>query len=329
VSSTYRQFILPWTRVPEEDRRLKWVVATVMLVSLLLSAAIPFIPVPKEDRNKVEQLPPRLAQLVMEKKQKPKPKPKKIEKKKEEKKKEEKKKEKKKEKKPEEKKKEKKKEKPKPKKVEPPKPKVDRVAEARKKAASAGLLAFSDELADLRDAPVAPKLKKGKPLSKGAAAAKKRQRKILTSGAASSGGIDTASLSSGVGSTDLAGRQTTQVESPVDMVAAAAPATSKAADAKKPSRTYEEVSLVFDRNKGAFYTLYSRALRKDPTLQGKVVLEITIAPSGKVTACKIISSELNDPKLERKLVSRVKMLNFGARDVETLIVTYPIDFLPS
>jgi len=330
VSSTYRQFILPWTRVAEEDRRLKAVIITVMSLALLLSLAIPFIPVPKEDRNKIKELPPRLAQLVMEKqKPKPKPKPKKVEKKKEKKK--EKKEKKKEEKKKPEKKKEKPKPKPKPKKVEPPKPKpkVDRVAEARKKAASAGLLAFTDDLADLRDAPVTPKLSKGKSLSKGGQSAKKRERKMLTSGVSSSGGINTSNLSSGVGSTNLAGRQSTQVESPVDMVAAVAPSTSAVKDAKKPSRTYEEVSLVFDRNKGAIYSLYSRALRKDPTLQGKVVLEITIAPSGKVTACKVISSELGNSRLERKLVARVKMLNFGSRDVETLVVTYPIDFLPS
>ena len=326
MSTTYRRFVLPWTRVEEEDRRLKRIVALVVSITLLLSLAIPFIPVPEEDRDKVKPLPPRLAQMVMEKqKPKPKPKPKPPEKKKEKKKEEKKKEEKKKpEKKPEQ-----KKPKPKPKKVEPPKPKVDKVAEARKKAASVGLMAFTDELADLRDAPVAPKLNKGKPLSKGGQSAKKRERKVLTSGATSSGGINTSTLTSGVGSSELAGRQTTQVESPVDMVAAAAPETSTAPESKKPSRTYEEVSLVFDRNKGSFYSLYSRALRKDPTLQGKVVLEITIAPSGKVTACKVVSSELNNPKLERKLVSRVKMLNFGARDVETLIVTYPIDFLPS
>ena len=34
-------------------------------------------------------------------------------------------------------------------------------------------------------------------------------------------------------------------------------------------------------------------------------------------------------ELERKLVSRVKLLKFGSRDVEELVVTYPIDFLPS
>jgi protein TonB len=317
----YRLFILPWERLEDEDARLKKVVVIVLAVSIVLSAIIPFIPVPKEDRDKVEQLPPRLAQLMLEK-QKPKPKPKpKVEKKKEEKKKEKKK---------EEKKKEKPKEKKKVEKKPEPKPQVDRVAEARKKAASSGLLAFSDELADLREAPVTPKLGKTKPLSKGAKAAKKVTRNILTSGTAGSGGIDTTHLSSGVGRSDLEGRQTTQVESPVEMVAKAAPAKVDASEGSaKPSRTYEQVSLVFDKNKGAIYSLYSRALRRDPTLQGKVVLELLIEPSGRVSECKIIESELNNPRLERKLIARVKLLNFGARDVEPLRVTYPIDFLPS
>ena len=151
----------------------------------------------------------------------------------------------------------------------------------------------------------------------------------MTAGPSGSGGIDTSQLGSGVGQSSLAGRQSTQVESPVDMVARAGPGKGSRGGSGKPSRTYEEVSLVFDRNKGAIYSLYSRALRKDPTLQGKVVLEITISPSGKVTSCKVISSELNNKSLERKLVARVKLLNFGTRKVEVMVVTYPIDFLPS
>jgi TonB family protein len=120
------------------------------------------------------------------------------------------------------------------------------------------------------------------------------------------------------------------VESPAELVAKAAPAkVDESAGSSKPSRTYEEVSLVFDKNKGAIYSLYSRALRRDPTLQGKVVLELLIEPSGRVSECKIVESELNNARLERKLVARVKLLNFGARDVEPLRVTYPIDFLPS
>ena len=315
--ATYRLFILPWTRLDEDDGLLRKAWITALALSIIFGIVIPLIPVPKEDLSKREELPPRLAQLLLEQqKPKPKPKPKPVEKKKEEKK-EEKKKE------------EKKKEEPKPEKKVEKKPEVDRVAEARKKAASTGLLAFSDELADLRDTPVTTALNKSKPLAKGATAAKEIKRNILTSGTAGSGGINTSNLSSGVGRSALAGRETTQVESPVEMVAKAGPQPTQTDDSGKPTRTYEEVSLVFDKNKGAIYSLYSRALRKDPTLQGKVVLEITIDPSGRVTDCKIVSSELNNETLERKLIARVKLLNFGQRDVDVMIVTYPIDFLPS
>ncbi|MCU7916033.1 MAG: TonB family protein, partial [Candidatus Thiodiazotropha sp. (ex Gloverina cf. vestifex)] len=97
----------------------------------------------------------------------------------------------------------------------------------------------------------------------------------------------------------------------------------------KGNRTREEIQTVFDQNKGAVYALYNRALRSDPALRGKVVLELTISPAGKVTKCRILSSELNDSKLERKLVSRIKLFKFSAKDVETAIISYPIDFLPS
>jgi hypothetical protein len=42
----------------------------------------------------------------------------------------------------------------------------------------------------------------------------------------------------------------------------------------------------------------------------------------------VVSSELNAPDLEQKLLTRISLFNFGAKDVEQLIVTYPIDFLP-
>ena len=56
-----------------------------------------------------------------------------------------------------------------------------------------------------------------------------------------------------------------------------------------------QIDLVFDRNRSAIYALYSRALRDNPALQGKVVLEVTIAPSGDVTDVRLVSSELGDP----------------------------------
>jgi TonB family protein len=111
----------------------------------------------------------------------------------------------------------------------------------------------------------------------------------------------------------------------------AAPASDvqRSGKSSKASRTREEVELVFDRNKSAIYALYARALRDNPALQGKVVLEVTIAPSGEVTGCRVVSSDLGDADLERKLVARVKMFRFEARDVATMTTTKPIEFFPA
>jgi len=59
------------------------------------------------------------------------------------------------------------------------------------------------------------------------------------------------------------------------------------------------------------------------------VLRLTIAPSGAVTACEIVSSDLGDDELERKLVQRVRLFRFDAKDVEAVTTTKPIDFFPA
>ncbi|EHR70599.1 TonB family protein [Burkholderiales bacterium JOSHI_001] len=97
----------------------------------------------------------------------------------------------------------------------------------------------------------------------------------------------------------------------------------------KASRSLEDVRIVFDRNKGAIYSIYNRALREDPALQGKVVVELKISPDGQVTGIRLVSSELNAQELESKLLARIRQFDFGAKDVNAMVVTYPLDFLPS
>jgi TonB family protein len=60
-----------------------------------------------------------------------------------------------------------------------------------------------------------------------------------------------------------------------------------------------------------------------------VVLRLTISPDGVVTACEIVSSELGDPDLEQKLVQRVLLFQFEAKDVDAITTTKPIDFFPA
>jgi TonB family protein len=124
------------------------------------------------------------------------------------------------------------------------------------------------------------------------------------------------------------GHNTTQVTSAV-LTQQAQNNVQRGTGSRKASRSEEEITLVFDRNKGAIDTMYQRALREQPALQGKVVFELTIAPDGSVQRCQILSSELNDPELERKLVARIKLFRFEAKDVGTITVTKPLDFLPS
>ena len=82
-------------------------------------------------------------------------------------------------------------------------------------------------------------------------------------------------------------------------------AATRAGGSGKASRSADEIALVFTRNKGAIDAMYARALRDNPALQGKVVIELTIAPSGEITGGAIVSSELNDKEFEGKLLARI------------------------
>jgi len=96
------------------------------------------------------------------------------------------------------------------------------------------------------------------------------------------------------------------------------------------SRTDEEIQIVFDRYKSAFYRDYNRTLRINPTLQGKMVLRLTIEPDGSVSMCQLQSTDMDAPDLVTQVVNRVKTINFGAKDgVQAVTISYPIDFLPA
>jgi TonB family protein len=199
----------------------------------------------------------------------------------------------------------------------------------RQKALKSGLLAFQDDLADLRDKVDLDKFSKNQAKTDDPGDVSVVQRSLISSKAGgTSGGISTSSISSGLaaGSGSLHGFATTQVKDPT--LGAGGNRSARAGGSGRASRSAEEVALVLDRNKGAIYALYTRALRDNPAMQGKVVLELTIAPSGDITSAKVISSEMNDPEFERKLIARIRLFKFEAKDVAVMTTTKPIDFFP-
>jgi TonB family protein len=299
----YRLYDLPWSPTEEVEARFRRVVQIAFAVFAVFALVITFIPVPERTTVKAPPIPDRIVKLVV-KAPPPPPPPPKIEEKK-----------------------------PEPEKIKPveqPKPEPKPQPSAREKAQKSMANAM-DELAALRDNSMLDKAAQTKNLTGKVGEQTRSERSLLTSKVGgSSGGINTAQLSRGYGggAGSLSGHTTTQVSSAV-LEGQAADKVQRASGSGKATRSEEEIALVFDRNKGAIYALYTRALRDKPELQGKVVLELTIGADGSVQRCEIVSSELNDPELERKLVARVKSFRFEARDVGTITVTKPIDFFPA
>jgi outer membrane biosynthesis protein TonB len=336
---SFRLPVLPWALILEDEVRFKKIRQRVLIVCVLLCLLFLLWPRPQEDRSKPAELPPRLAKLILEREPAPPPKP--IVKPEP----------------PVTKADAAKAENPKPepaaktppvpeaRQPQPNKPPGEAIEKARRRAAGVGLLAMSNELNAMRGAPIAVQLKQDIKLGPGVgtgtgvgvgagAQPGLPDRALITSNATKgSGGINTAAYSRDTGGGGLAGRATTLVAGVAggggggkgDGVGG----RLQRSGTGKASRSIEEIKLVFERNKGAIYAIYNRALRDEPSLQGKVVLELKISPSGEVLDLKIISTELKAAELERKLLARIRQFDFGARDVEQVVVTWPLDFLPS
>jgi outer membrane biosynthesis protein TonB len=298
----YRLYELPWSPGVESEKRFRKILRNCFIVYLVFGVLIPLMPVPERNLSLPPEIPDRVVQLIVEQ---PKPvSPPKVEPVVAPK--------------PE----------PKLEKVDPKPVPVDRLKQAREKAQKSGLLAFADDLADLRDDKAVTDIAGARAVTGAVGEAVRNERSLLTSRVGKgSGGINTAAMSRNTGGAGLNSRGTTQVQSAVASIASGsdAPASSTG----KAGRSREEIEMVFDQNKGAIYALYNRALRANPSLQGKLVLKLTIEPSGQVSVVEVVSSELGDQELEKKLVQRIRMFTFLSKDVPPVTTTKPIDFFPA
>lgn len=316
----YEQLALDWSPQKGLDKQFTLIGIIVVLVMMAIGVTLSSIPVPETKRAERNEIPERIANFLLEKKKVapavkketplPEVKKKEPEKKIEPKKKIE----------------SKKKKKIESEKKEPPKPKRQTAREIAKKS---GLIAQIDDLADLRES-FDLSLLSGLPQQE----AVKQEIKIastgdlLTSAAEKSSGGITNTLTRKIGPSELATRKTTTVKSNIESEKKTKSKTNSQSSTGTMKRSEDEIEQVFQKNKGAIFAIYNRALRKNPTLQGKVVVELTIAPNGSVTSVKIISSDLNDKSLERKLVLKIKKFKFSSSNASRITVSYPIDFLP-
>ncbi|MGJ3255096.1 MAG: AgmX/PglI C-terminal domain-containing protein [Alcanivorax sp.] len=307
---------LPWDKQEGEDRRLYGIIIILLILSLLLMIVVESVTIEKPDPREQQEIPERLAQLVLEKQKEPPPPEPEPEPEPEE---------------------EEPEEKPEPDEPKPepkPQPKPDPVEpqreQAREKAQARLEQDLGDSLAGLDD--IGPLVNSGDNLRTGGDSAAKAERDLIGKRAGTgSGGVATARASSGGGGGGTLSAGTVgggKVDSKIAESGQAASTSRKGSDGKS-RRTQEQLRRVFDRYAGKFNSQYQRALRSNPALQGTVVLYLVIAPNGDVQDVKVKSSQLGDSQLERRIMLIAKGMNFGAMNVETWKGDYKLNFFPN
>jgi len=315
-----RRQIMPWTRGTEEDQRFRRSLAAAVLVSIIAGMLVSVIDLPIPERDKLTEVPERVAKLVREERKPPPPPEPVIEE-------------------------------PQLTEEEPPEP--EQVAEeqppeelpktveepvvaqvpqpdTREQVKSKGILAFRESFAQRANLkPTAQLGSQARVSNAGETAVGRPERAMVTSSApGSSGGINLADISRDVGG-DGGAIQGVQVSQVASSIGGLEGADRPLSGGMAAGRTDEEIQIVFDRYKAALYRLYNRELRKNPTLRGQMILRLTIEPDGTVSLCQVQSSDMNAPVLADQVVDRVRTFDFGAKDVAAMTIIYPIDFLPA
>jgi hypothetical protein len=301
-----RPVIMPWARGGEDDQRFRRSLALALMLSLVFGIVLPLIPLPIPEAWEVTQIPDRFTSLVRE--QLPPPVVQELR--------------------PE---------------LEQPEPADETPllaeegnqqpapVEPKPGPPAKGILALRDQFAALADTPDTAKLGSQARITRAGEATSGRPTRSLvaTQGSGRSSGIDLAALSRNTsGGGGIQGVEASRATSSIggngtgsDRPLAGGPGSS---------RTDEEIQIVFDRHKSGLYRLYNRELRKNPTLQGQMVLRITIEPDGSVSLCELQSTDMKAPNLAARVLDRVSSFDFGAKEgIPAVTILYPIDFLPA
>ena len=248
--------VMPWSRGGEDDELFRRSLALSLLLSLLLALLVPMIDLPIPERWQVD-VPERLTRLL---KQEVPPSPQELI--------------------PE------KKPADEPVAAEQSPPKPAPAPEPMQRSRSTGILAFREKFSSLADGNRAARLgARARIDRRGEAAIGGRARSLISTQAAGSAGINLASLNRaavGGGGGAIEGVEVGRATSSIGGIAGAERPLS---GGPGPGRTDEEIQIVFDRHKAALYRLYNRELRRDPTLQGQIVLRFVIEPDGSVSLC--------------------------------------------
>lgn len=311
---------LPWTVLKQDQRRFQIILNATVVALMAIALMVPFLPLPKVARPELEAVPPRLAKIILEQRAQAQPLP----------------------------------PPPQPQRPaipppppatplarpqpEPRQPLTPAEQQARKRVQNKGLAGLTQELAAIADSSNIGAMAPARVTAAGktSEAATVDTRILAAAGgrrSSSSGGVRPQAH---VGTVETLKLEDNRKETAQNLLASKGETPPGAAregvhrsTRGSSGRAEEEVAVIMDKYKSLLYAIYNRARRTNPGLKGKIVLVITILPSGQVANVVTKSSELTAPDLEAALLARVRQFNFGATQGETLTVTVPVEFLPS
>ncbi len=93
-------------------------------------------------------------------------------------------------------------------------------------------------------------------------------------------------------------------------------------------RSRANIMRVVRQNMASLKYAYNRRLAEKPGLKGKITVKWAIDEFGKVLFCKVVSSTINDPALEKVIIGKIKRWAFGKiqKPGDVTEVVYPFVF---
>lgn len=94
-------------------------------------------------------------------------------------------------------------------------------------------------------------------------------------------------------------------------------------------RGEEDVYKTILKYSGGLRYIYNNALRKDPSLKGKITVKMVISIDGKVVNAEVVSSTISSPEMEEAIIKRIYRWQFlELKTGEDFTIAYTFDFSP-
>ena len=203
----------------------------------------------------------------------------------------------------------------------------ERQQESRQRANNSGILALKDQFDGLVNTSPVETLAKTSVLSAtDDKSATHRTDNLTEQLSAPSKSINRDEIVGKISSTEITQRQSTTQT----MASTLSENDDIQAGAVADGRRSSDIGHVFNKNKSLLHALYERERRKDSSLKGKIIFQLTILPSGKVSSVKIVMTELSHQELELRLISRIRGFVFSpTNDKNPTTIEFPVEFIPS